>query len=171
MRIKLVKPAPEFERSYIEYVAEWDKIGEIIVPYASIPNGRSFSEMLTNWAEDETEKAYIKGSVPTSLYFLTENNLRILGTLHCRHELNEYFLNFRGHIGYGVRPSERKKGYASLILKMALDIYRERNIGKVLLTCDKTNVVSAKIITSHGGILENETSEPNRITQRYWIKL
>lgn len=90
-----------------------------------------------------------------------------------RHRLNEFLLNFGGNIGYSVRKSERRKGYATEMLKLALKKCIELNIKKVLITCNKDNIGSAKTIISNGGILENEIFDPddNKMTQRYWITL
>lgn len=93
----------------------------------------------------------------------------IIGMVNNRYELNDYLLAFGGHIGYSVKPSERRKGYASQLLHLALDHYRARGIDLVLLTCDKDNIASAKVIQHNGGQLEDERQENNRITQRYWI--
>ena len=86
-----------------------------------------------------------------------------------RHRLNDYLFNFGGHIGYSVRKSERKKGYATEMLALALVECMNLNINKILITCDKENTASVKTIIKNGGILENEIPEENRITQRYWI--
>ncbi|MCL2774063.1 MAG: GNAT family N-acetyltransferase [Oscillospiraceae bacterium] len=107
-----------------------------------------------------------------STYFAFIDN-RIVGTIQVRHTLNDYLLKYGGHIGYGVRPSERRKGYASQMLVLALDKYRELGIDKALVTCDKNNIGSAKTILKNGGIFENEYAEENgnivTIHQRYWI--
>jgi predicted acetyltransferase len=79
--------------------------------------------------------------------------------------------NFGGHIGYGIRPSERKKGYASLMLSLALPIAKKVGLEKVLITCDKSNLGSARTIISNGGVLENEVREEDDIVQRYWIDI
>lgn len=85
--------------------------------------------------------------------------------------MNEYLLSYGGHIGYSVRRSERKKGYATEMLKLALKECEGLGITKVLLTCDKDNIASAKTIIKNEGILENEVQEEGGITQRYWINL
>ena len=88
-----------------------------------------------------------------------------------RHRLNEYLLQFGGNIGYSVRPSQRRKGYATEMLALALEECRKLGLDRALVTCDKTNIGSAKTIQKNGGILENEVLEGDRITQRYWIAL
>jgi predicted acetyltransferase len=108
--------------------------------------------------------------VPAHTYFLVCNNKRIFGAINIRHCLNEYLFQFGGHIGYGIRPSERGKGYASLMLGMALPIAKKLGIDEVLVTCDKNNTASAKTIIKNGGILENEVMEEEEIVQRYWIR-
>lgn len=88
-----------------------------------------------------------------------------------RHFLNDYLEQFGGHIGYSVRKSERKKGYAKMMLALALGECKELNIDRVLLTCSKDNIPSMKTILSQNGVLENEVLKGDRITCRYWIDL
>ena len=86
--------------------------------------------------------------------------------------MNEDLLKNGGHIGDGVRPSERKKGYATKIISLALEECKKMKIDKVLLVCNKDNIGSARSITKNGGILENEIqNEDGTIEQRYWIHL
>ena len=76
-----------------------------------------------------------------------------------------------GHIGDGVRPSERRKGYATEQIRLALQKCKELGIDRVLMTCEDWNVGSAKSIINNGGILENEIEVEGKIFQRYWIDL
>lgn len=78
-----------------------------------------------------------------------------------------------GHIGYSVPPSERRKGYATGQLRLSLFKAKKLGLEKVLITCDKANIGSAKTIQKVGGILENEINSPDtgKIVQRYWIEL
>ncbi len=131
----------------------------------------SFKELINKWKEYESESIYEKGLVPSSIYFLMDEYKIIYGVIDIRHELNDYLLRYGGHIGYGIRPSQRRKGYASQMLTLALPIVKELGISKALITCDKNNVGSAKTIMNNGGILENEVINGDEITQRYWIEL
>lgn len=173
MLFRLIEPTIEMEKEYIDYIDEWESSGENIVPYASRRSIYNYSELLRFWSDMATSKAYERGFVPSTLYFLVGEDKKIYGSLHIRHELNEYLLNYGGHIGYGIRPSERKKGYASKMLSEALllPIINELGINKVLITCDKLNIASAKTIINNGGILENEILEDGEVTQRYWIDI
>ncbi len=168
---KLVKPSLSMEKEYIDYITEWEATEEKIVPNASKRDSMSFKELVNKWKEYESESMYEKGLVPSSIYFLMDEYKKIYGAIDIRHELNDYLLRYGGHIGYGIRPSQRRKGYASQMLTLALPIVKELGISKALITCDKNNTGSAKTIMNNGGILENEVINGDEITQRYWITL
>ena len=111
--------------------------------------------------------------VPDSVFFLldTERNI-LLGAVNIRHFLNDHLLKYSGHIGDGIRPSERGKGYATEMIRLSLSECRKLGIDRVLMVCDKSNIASAKTIIKNGGILENEFVDENgKIKQRYWIDL
>ncbi len=85
--------------------------------------------------------------------------------------MNETLLLIGGHIGDGVRPSERRKGIATKMISLALDECRKLGIQKVLMVYDKDNIGSAKSIRNNGGVLENEIIVDGVVEQRYWIEL
>ena len=92
--------------------------------------------------------------------------------MNIRHRLDPYLLQYGGHIGDGIRPSERRKGYATEMIRLALLECKKLGIDRVLMVCEKENVASAKSIRKNGGILENElVDDRGRIQQRYWIDL
>jgi predicted acetyltransferase len=94
----------------------------------------------------------------------------LIGRISIRHRLTDYLTNFGGHIGYGVRPEYRRRGFASEMLKQGLIIARAEGIDRVLITCDDTNVASANIIERHGGVLEDVRADPDGPPKRrYWI--
>jgi predicted acetyltransferase len=111
--------------------------------------------------------------VPDSVFFLLDNEKnKFLGAVNIRHYLNEILLKEGGHIGLGIRPSERRKGYATRMIALALIECKKLGINKVLITCDKSNIGSAKSILKNGGKLENEfVNSDGDIEQRYWINL
>ena len=95
----------------------------------------------------------------------------IVGAINIRHNLNDHLLKYGGHIGDGVRPSERRRGYATKMIRLALKECKKLGIKRVLVVCEKNNVGSSKSIINNGGILENEVIEDGKIYQRYWIDL
>lgn len=171
--LSLVFPTIEHKILWENIVSEYENANEKIAPFALKLKCNEYNEFL------QKTNDFANGIIPTSLshlvkattYFLiSKNNDKILGAVNIRHTLNDYLLKIGGHIGYGVAPSERHKGYATQMLSLALDKCREFGIEKVLVTCNKDNVFSAKTILKNGGVLENEyTEENNNIVQRYWI--
>ncbi len=115
-----------------------------------------------------------EGSVPaTQFIFVREEDDKIVGMLQIRHCFNYYLEKFGGHIGYSVAPSERRKGYASQMLKTALPKCKELGIEKVLITCIDNNEGSRKTILANGGLYESTVYEPDEkvSVERYWIAL
>ena len=122
------------------------------------------------WKYEELSEVEKSGLVPATLYFLVDGS-KIIGSIHFRYQLNDYLEKYGGHIGYGVRPSERRKGYGKIMLGMLLDIIRRQAYKKILVTCDDTNIASIKTIESNGGKLENVIEEDGKMKRRYWIVL
>lgn len=171
MIFQLIEPNLELESQYDDYISEWENLKEKIVPYAARRDGSAYKDLLQYWAEEKTDKNYERGFVPATLYFLVDGDKRIYGAVHIRHELNDFLLKAGGHIGYGVRPSERRKGFASLMLSLALPKAKELGIKRALVTCDKVNLGSQRTIIKNGGVLENEVMDDGELVQRYWIEL
>nr|MBQ8245173.1 GNAT family N-acetyltransferase [Oscillospiraceae bacterium] len=114
------------------------------------------------------------GWVPDTQYLCVRNwDGRIVGMLDIRHELNEACFHLFGNIGYSVRHSERRKGYATAMLSLAKDICRSMGMQEILISCHKKNTASAQTILHNGGILENEVVDHRNgeVLQRYWIPL
>ena len=108
-----------------------------------------------------------------SLLYLCFHEDRLVGLLSIRYELPESLSWKYGDIGYGVRPSERQKGYATEMLGYALSVCKEKGMSKVILGCYKDNLASAATITKNGGVLtvENDNYEEDRISQYYQVEL
>ena len=121
------------------------------------------------FTENTKHKETVTPGFVTAHTFFALDNDKIVGIINARHELNDYLLNLGGHIGYSVRKSERRKGYAKIMLNYTSEFLFSLGLEKILITCDKNNIASKRTIESCGGILENEVIEENRTTLRYWI--
>lgn len=108
-----------------------------------------------------------------SLLYLCFDGDKLIGLLSIRYELPRPLSEKIGDIGYGVRPSERNKGYAAAMLGYALSVCKEKGMEQVILGCYKDNLASAATIKKNGGTLvtENENYKEGRISQYYMIKI
>lgn len=171
---KLIKLTEGYEKQLGEMIDEWKKDQEINhtnhSPWAIFKNDYHDFDRYLEHLEMKTET---EGRVPDSVFFLLdEEKNRLLGAVNIRHYLNAALLQEGGHIGAGVRPSERRKGYATEMIRLALIECKKLGIDRALVTCDKENVGSAKAIVKNGGVLENEfVNSDGEVEQRYWIKI
>jgi predicted acetyltransferase len=168
----LVRPTIEFIDSYLTFYKEWQESGESMVPWVIRKDPSDFQEMITFLLESEDPEKLDKNVVPHSTYWLVDETKMVIGVVNIRHYLNEKLLNIGGHIGYGIRPSERRKGYASRLLALALEKTKEMGLDKVLLVCDDDNIGSEKTIVKNGGVFESEfVEEDGNIVKRFWINI
>ena len=169
MDLCLVKLTPKYRRQLTEMMEEWYASGEKIIPYSiRKADYRDFDRYLENL--DVLEPT--PNLVPDSTFFCLDRERDIfVGAVNIRHYLNDRLLLSGGHIGDGVRPSERRKGIATKMIALALEECGKLGIDRVLMVCDKDNIGSAKSIRNNGGVLENEIEEDGIIEQRYWINL
>lgn len=169
MKLKLVKLAPEYRRQLNDMMEEWYSAGEEIVPYTiRRQDYRNFENYMLNLEVQDTSG----GLVPDSTFFCLEEEADLfVGAVNIRHYLNDRLLLNGGHIGDGVRPTQRRKGIATKMIALALEECRKLGITRVLMVCDKENIGSAKSIQKNGGILENEVVVDGVTEQRYWIDL
>ena len=103
--------------------------------------------------------------VPSIQYVLFDKSGHALGFLNLRLRLNEGLLNYAGHIGYSIRPSERGKGYAKESLRQGLQVAKGKNIKRALVTCSTENPASRAVILANGGVYEDNRNG----TEHYWI--
>lgn len=168
--LKLVELDYNYNKQLADMMEEWSASGEKIVPYSIRKNDYKEFDTYLRGFEDEGNE--VDGHVPaTTLFCLDEDRDIFVGAVNIRHYLNESLLLNGGHIGDGIRPSERRKGYATSMIGLALEECRRLGISKVLMVCDKNNIGSAKSIINNGGILENEIEIDGITEQRYWIDL
>lgn len=174
MNLELVRLTGEYREQLFEMLTEWKE--DIIVNHTDMSPWKiwvsDFHEFDSYLKNLETTEENESGWVPdTTLFCLDKDRNIFVGAVNIRHRLNEQLLKTGGHIGDGIRPSERRKGYATAMLALALEECKKLGIDRVLMCCDKDNIGSAKSIVKNGGVLENEVEEEGHIEQRYWIQL
>ena len=169
--LALLVPSPSLQGSYRGLVDEFTERGENLVPFTLSFSNANFPEFLRK-LEDCTKGIGVpSGFVSHSTFWLVRDRIEVIGVANIRHKLTDALRREGGHIGYGVRPSARRLGYAKAILKMSIERGLALGLSKVLVTCAKSNIPSVKTILHNGGVLDSEEFLPDRgeIVQRYWI--
>ena len=171
MNIELIKPTIQHKELLIDMLTEWKN--DIIQnntnssPWKIFANDfHDFEYYITHLDTTDDKDGWVPD---TTLFCLDKDRNVFVGAVNIRHYLNENLLRTGGHIGDGIRPSERRKGYATAMIALALEECKKLGIKDVLMCCGKENVASAKSIVRNGGVLENEVEEDGHIEQRYWI--
>lgn len=148
---------------------DWIDSKDELVPFILKYDYKNFQQFI------EQVNGFAKGiNIPESFvshstYWMINDDNRILGVVNIRHKLTDSLKRVGGHIGYGIRPSERRKGYASKILELALIESKKIGIESVMVTCDQDNIGSIKtILKNHGEFFEDDYVEGKRIN-KYWI--
>jgi len=169
-KLQLVLPSEKFVASYLSFIAEMrnlrETIWDVIVPAPDENDEQFVSRLLMREVSPTGE------SVAETTYWAVRNN-QVEGRISIRHELNRNLEEFGGHIGYEVRPSSRKQGLATEMLKLILQTPKARSIGRLLLTCAPDNVASNRTIVKNGGVLAGSAyvERVERQTNYYWIEL
>ena len=171
-------PSMERKDEIIEYLDEFVKYGSDINGSGSLDkiyDGYTFEEALDRCLKMEDE-AYAKsvGRCQGKTFLLIrENDNKIVGTINVRWNLNEAMLRFGGHIGYGIRPTERRKGYNKINLYLGMLEAKKVGLEKVMLDCDVNNLGSDKTLKALGGKLERTEVDPSDgiLTNVYWFNV
>ena len=174
MNIELVRLTTEYREQLFDMLTEWKN--DIIENHTDMSPWKIWENDFHNFEyyieHLDTKENDESGWVPdTTLFCLDKDRNIFVGAVNIRYVLNDALLRIGGHIGGGIRPSERRKGYSTAMLALALDECKKLGINRVLVTCNKNNIGSAKSIIRNGGVLENEIEEEGHIEQRYWVQL
>ena len=157
-----------------EYRAEFLANGDSMDGCSNLRRFENMEDWYQWIRNTESKETCPKHWVPdTQFLSIRPGDGRLIGMLDIRHELNEACLSLYGNIGYSIRASERGKGYATEQLRLALKVCESMGMGRVLISCHKENLPSARTIVHNGGVLENEVVDERNgeILQRYWITL
>ena len=175
--MKLIFPNRDYEEKAKEFIAEFEE-------YSSKPEGTG---SLPRYLKDASYEEWLKkvftgvdvanlpaGKVPGLTYFcVREEDEKLIGMINIRPTANEFLRKEAGHIGYCVRPTERRKGYGTQMLRLGLEVCRRVDIHRVVVSCDKLNPASAGVIRNCGGVLDAEfySETFGETLQRYVISL
>lgn len=173
--LMLVRPSKLYAKQVMSYKEEMLQCGDSFDGCAGLEDVQSFDEWID--FERRLREKYKSGYVPSEVFLaVRRKDDFVVGMIDFRHPLSDFLKNFGGNIGYSVRPSERRKGYASEMLGLVLPFCRAFGESKVLVTCDKRNVASQRTIIKNGGVMENEIVDTvglskSGIIQRFWISI
>ena len=171
-KIILVKSDLSYADEIIKYKEESLAESPIINGSAGLDRFSSIEIWFEELKKRSCENTVPKGLVPSSTYLaVREKDNYIVGMIDIRHYLNEYLTQVGGNIGYGIRKTERNKGYAKQMLKLALEKCKDLKIKKVLITCDEDNIASEKVILSANAKLEDIRNVDGENKKRFWIDL
>jgi predicted acetyltransferase len=160
------------EASYRGHVAEFVARGEPFIPFPIGFDLSDFGALLKKLDDCSRGVGIPDGFAAHSTYWMVRDGIEVVGVSNLRHALTPRLLREGGHIGYGIRPSARGQGLGIEILRLTLERAVEIGLKEALITCDKANVASARVIIRNGGILDSEIflEERGVYLQRYWIR-
>ncbi len=170
--IYLIEPLMVHEKAAKLYIDSYRKNGE---PHINGSNAMQRYDNYMDWLNMvnliKTDTS-IYGVTASTYFTMRKSDDKIIGTIQLRHYLNEDLRKCGGHIGYGICPTERKKGYGTKQLELVLLKAREMGIPKIMISYDKDNFASAKVAINNGGVLEWEgMHEEDGEIQIFWIDL
>ncbi|WP_202708917.1 GNAT family N-acetyltransferase [Sporosalibacterium faouarense] len=167
----LVNPSKELKEKILKYKQEYLDFEETnINGSCGLARYNDFDEWLDIVLSIKKDK--LRKNVHASTFFsVRKSDNRIIGSIQLRHSLTNELEKHGGQIGYGIRPTERKKGYGKQQLLLVLETAKDMKIPKVMIICDKDNVASSKTAMSCGGILIGENLHEGKEQQIYWINL
>ena len=169
--VRLIEPTIELESEFFAMIKEFKIEGREVIDGIGSIDVKNFKNSIKQAKNHAKGIGLPDGWVPASTYWLICQN-RIVGTCNLRHELNEFLRKFGGHVGFSVRPSERKKGFGTLMLGLLLGKAQELGIMRALVTCDDNNIASARVIEKNDGkFVDKVTNDSEVLIRRYWIDL
>lgn len=172
----LVRPAPEYAEAIADFRRECLDAGSRMDgcgPLRRMEDPMDWVRYCQAWDTDGPLSEGVDWVRSTQFLYIRPEDGKMVGTIQVRHRFNGFLAAYGGHIGYSVRPSERRKGYAARMLRDTLPFCRQIGLEKVLISCRTDNVGSRKTILANGGVYESTVFVPGRDEEleRYWIDL
>ncbi|KXU16512.1 Acetyltransferase [Streptococcus oralis] len=165
--MELRRPRLADKETVLEMMAEFEQTQSAHDGGFWNANNFVYEEWLKNNQDHEMGINLPEGWVPDIQLVAFSEKGPAVGFLNLRLRLSDYLLEEGGHIGYSIRPSERGKGYAKEALGQGLQVAKEKNIKKALVTCSTENPASRAVIVANGGVFEDVRNG----VERYWIDL
>jgi predicted acetyltransferase len=170
--VRLIEPMPEMRAEYQAFMEEFIAAGEEGILY-NLPDESSDIVECIRRLKNHTEGIdRMNEGVRCSAFWLLSEDQTLLGEIHVRHWLTPELEDYGGHIGYMVRPRLRCKGHGTIMLELGLEKARLMGLARVLLTCERENAASARVILKNGGKLVSQSAcWRGRVICRYRIDL
>jgi predicted acetyltransferase len=162
-KLTLIKPNEDYIDEIRDYRQEWLnslKEGEPFVGSSGLRRFENIPEWIAHCRDNDQLEQFM---------LIDEGERRILGMIHCRRVLSDYEAEYVGHIGYGVRPSERRKGYATAMLRLCLEKCRDVGLSSLLVLCEEHNEASRRTIVANCGKFERTVKTGDEVLERYSI--
>lgn len=173
-KLRLVEPTMEYADEILRFRQEFLDCGDSMDGSGSLREFERVEDWLEKVERYKHRETVPPGRVPaTQLICIRENDGKLVGMIDVRHMLNDYLRDFGGHIGYSVRPSERRKGYAAWMLQNVLPYCKSLGIDDVLVACLADNEGSRRTILRNGGTYAETVREPQKdvLLEKYWIHI
>jgi predicted acetyltransferase len=173
----LVDPTERLHASWLEARGEWGRgahqagTGLWLAGDLDVATPAGFAVWLERLRRESDTSIPPEGGMVHATYWWIAEGDTYLGAITLRHDLNDFLREVGGHIGFGVRPSARRRGLARWALAAVLPRARSLGLDRVLVTCDDDNLASARTIEANGGVLEDVRRLEGGPKRRYWIDL
>ena len=168
--ITLKRPIKEYEAEALALKKEFIDNGEQTINGSELLDQMdSYDEWLKSVSDNTSPETVNPSWVVTDTYFAFDEKNRLVGIIDLRHNLNDFLKDF-GNSGYSVRPSERRKGYATEMLRLIIERAAEIGLGKLQLSVERTNEPSVKTILKNGGKYERSFTFQGEEADVYMIE-
>ncbi|WP_076467416.1 GNAT family N-acetyltransferase [Micromonospora avicenniae] len=172
---ELIAPTVRLHTAWLEARDDWGsgvhEDGFGLRPSDEVDSSDGFAAWVARLTEEsDPTKPLDAGRVHCTYRWIVEGD-QVLGGIALRHGLDDFLLRVGGHIGYGIRPSARRRGLATWALGRMLDEARTLGMNRVLITCEVNNTASGRTIERQGGVLEDIRDTELGTVRRYWVEL